>query len=154
MSVIRSCEYALAASGVFAALQVLNASTPYRFTGIYRFDGGWVKSIWLYDRLTPTLKFGSDVRWDDSYCRITATDGDMCEITNSRQDPRLTMHAARERVQSYVAVLLNYPDGSAFGTLCHYDVEPRRTPAGTLDTLRAVKPLVEQGIQSELASAS
>ena len=51
----------------------------------------------------PTSRLGHDVLWDESYCRIAATDGTQCEVENSLTDPRLTKHAAREAVHVIAA---------------------------------------------------
>lgn len=129
---------------LFRTLRVLNQTTDYRFTGIYLLDGRWVKSVLLFDRECPNVQIGHDILWDESYCRITATDGTACEITNSLTDPRLVTHAARETVQCHCGVLLRSPDGQPLGTLCHFDVRPRETPAGALLTLMALRSLVER----------
>ena len=34
-------ENSLRVKGLHGALAVLNATTPYRLTGVYRFDGAW-----------------------------------------------------------------------------------------------------------------
>ena len=134
--------------GLFALLQELNSATPYRFTGIYRFAGPWVKSVKLFDRERPHVELGSDVLWDNSYCRMASEDGDMCEVADAPLDPRLETHVARLQVQSYIAVLLRNTDGSHYGTLCHYDVTPRSTPRAVAEDLRVVRPLVEEAIIS------
>lgn len=150
---VHQCEEALRADGLFGLLRALNATTAYRFTGIYRFEGEWVRNVWLYDRTQPDVQFGSDVRWDASYCRLTATTGGACEIANSLADARLRSHAAREVVQSYLGVVLRMPDFTAFGTLCHFDTEPRVAPRLAAEGLRAATALVERALRAELASA-
>lgn len=145
---IGDCLDGLQIGGLFGLLRVINATTPYRFTGIYHFEGRWVKSVRLYDRERPDAQLGSDVLWDDSYCRLTSADGDRCEIVESQADGRLGGHAAREAVQSYVALLLRNADGTHYGTLCHYDVVPRPTPEDAFGNLRNVRPLVEQALTS------
>ena len=152
-SILKRCAEARDAEGLFGVLKALNATTSYRFTGIYRFDDRWVRSVWLYDRENPDIQFGSDVLWDDSYCRLTATEGDACEIVNALDDTRLMMHAARERVQSYVAVLLRTPDKGAFGTLCHYDVCPGETAPDVFATLREARDLVEDTLWRQLGAS-
>lgn len=143
----------LANDDLFDALRSLNYSTDYRFTGIYLLDGRWVKSVLLFDRECPNVQIGHDVLWDDSYCRLTATDGGSCEIVNALNDSRLTTHTARDAVQSYCAVLLRSPAGDPLGTLCHYDVRPQQTPAGTIETLQAVQPHVENLLWERLSGA-
>ena len=134
----------LVADDLFAAIRGLNDTTDYRFTGIYLLDGSWVKSVLLFDRASPNVQIGHDILWDESYCSITAADGTACEITNSLTDPRLAAHAARQAVQCHCGVLLRAPDGHALGTLCHFDVQARETPAGALETLKALRVLVER----------
>lgn len=148
--IVQLCADAVEVNGLFGLLKTLNSTTIYRFTGIYHFDGKWVKSVWLYDREHPNVEFGSDVLWDHSYCRMTAADGEFCEIVDAIADPRLVSHAARARVQSYVAVLLRKADRSAFGTLCHYDVCPRETPREAVTGLQAARDIVEQALSQEL----
>jgi hypothetical protein len=136
-------ERTLHCQGMHAALALLNATTPYRLTGVYRFDGDLVRSVVLFDRKNPHLMVGVDVPWNDSYCRLTAQGGLHCEIVNALQDGRLTDHAAREAVQAYVAVLLKTPDGAPLGTLCHYDLHPVTPPLGVFEDLDAICPAVE-----------
>ena len=147
---LQECVQALERDGLFGFLRTFNATTPYRFTGIYRFEGHWVKSVRLFDRERPDVEFGSDVLWDDSYCRMASTSGEVCEIVDALQDQRLTAHAARECVQSYLAVVLRNRDHSHYGTLCHYDVIPRRAPEGALEHLCLVRPFVEQVLTAAL----
>jgi len=128
------------------ALAFLNSTTPYRLTGVYRFDGDLVRSVVLFDRKNPDLTLGGDVPWNDSYCRLTAENGDRCEIIDAPHDARLTEHAAREAVQAYVAVLLKTPEGASWGTLCHYDLQPVIPPLGVFEELDAVRPAVERAV--------
>jgi len=141
--VLAPFERALRAHDLFAALRVLNGTTRYRFTGVYSFEPGLVRSVVLYDRENPNLRTGEDVPWFDSYCMLTAENGAECEIQNSLIDARLTVHAARLKVLSYCAVLLRTPSGEELGTLCHYDVSARKTDPGVFDGLRACRPAVE-----------
>lgn len=143
-TIVSTFERTLQEQGLFRALAFLNGTTPYRFTGVYRFEPGVVKSVLLYDRKNPDLRIGEDVVWNDSYCRITAEDGTVCEIEDSLADSRLLEHAARNSVQSYCGALLRTRQGYPLGTLCHFDLMPRRTPAGTMQMLHEVCHSVEQ----------
>jgi hypothetical protein len=137
-------ERVLEEKGLHGALGLLNATTPYRLTGVYRFQDGLVRSVVLFDRKNPELVVGVDVPWKDSYCRLVAENGRRCEITDSLSDVRLGSHAAREAVQAYVAVLLKTPEGAALGTLCHYDLQPVEPPVDVFDALERVSPVVER----------
>jgi hypothetical protein len=139
-------ERKIQVEGMHAALGFLNSTTPYRLTGVYRFDGDLVRSIVLVDRKNPDLTLGLDVPWNDSYCRLTAENGARCEIIDAPTDARLTAHAAREAVQAYVAVLLKTPEGAPWGTLCHYDLQPVTPPLGIFEDLDAVCPAVERAV--------
>ena len=144
----------LVVDDLFAALRRLNDTTDYRFTGIYLFEGKWVKSLLLFDRECPNVQIGHDVLWDDSYCRMAATGAGMCEITDSLTDARLTTHGARVAVQCYCAVLLCSPHGTPLGTLCHYDVRPRPTAAQTFEGLKETRPRVQQLLWTRLTAVT
>ena len=150
LSLASAFERTLHRQGLHAALGVLNASTPYRLTGVYRFEGDSVRSVVLFDRKNPDLTVGLDVPWNDSYCRMTAEDGVRCEITDALADERLATHAARETVQAYIAVLLRTPAGEPLGTLCHYDLIPVTPPLGAFVDLDVVCPIVERTLWATL----
>lgn len=143
-------EQTLREGELFAALRYLNSTTTYRFTGVYYFEPGIVKSHVLADRENPELRVGGDVPWFDSYCMMTAESGKECEIQNALADDRLTSHTARKSVLSYCAVLLRMPDGEALGTLCHYDVIPRKTAPMVFEGLRACRAAVERYLWEHL----
>ena len=65
-NIAKTFEENLQRHGLFHALAFLNGTTPYRFTGVYRFEGGVVKSVLLYDRKNPELRIGENVPWKDS----------------------------------------------------------------------------------------
>ena len=146
-------EQQIHARGLFAGLSLLNATSCHRFTGVYRFEGDWVKSVLLFDRKNPDLRVGENVRWENSYCMLTAQAGDRCEIRNSLTDARLQSHAAREAVQSYCAVLLYTRAGNPLGTLCHFDMKPQATPELTFGYLNAARPSVERFLWTNAKAA-
>jgi hypothetical protein len=142
--VVSRFEHALREQDLFASLRFLNSTTTYRFTGVYCFEPGLVRSVLLYDRQNPNLRIGQDVPWFDSYCMLTAENGAECQIENALNDARLGGHAARQTVLAYCAVLLRTPEGDELGTLCHYDVSAKTTAPGVFDGLRACRPIVER----------
>lgn len=150
---VRTCRDVLARQGLHGVLATLNATVPHRYTGIYRFDGRWMRNVWLFDREHPNIQFGSDVLWDDSYCKLTVANGDACVIADALADPRLAAHPSRETVRSYVAVAL-HPEPGAAVTLCHFDVLPREAPASAVVALRAVRPLIEAALRVEFVQVT
>jgi hypothetical protein len=147
-------EQQILARGLFAGLSLLNATSCHRFTGVYRFQGDWVKSVLLFDRMNPDLRVGENVPWRDSYCRLTALAGDRCEIRNSLADARLESHSARQSVRSYCAVLLYTRAGTPLGTLCQFDMKPQATPELTFGYLNAARPAVERFLWTNAKQAS
>lgn len=124
-------------------LSWLNARTSHRFTGVYRFEPGWVVSVALFDREAPDVRIGADVKMKESYCWLTGLGG-VYRIEDARSDERLAAHAAREEVRSYVAVALQDRSGQPWGTLCHFDFAPREAAGETMHELEAIRPLIEE----------
>jgi hypothetical protein len=125
-------------------LEHLNGFTTHRFTGVYRFEPGWVVSVALFDRENPSIKLGADVKMKESYCWLTGLGDTSYVIEDACADSRLEGHAAREGVRSYVAVLLRDRNNAAWGTLCHFDFAPRSVSPGTQARLEAFRPLIEE----------
>jgi len=147
-------EQQIHARGLFAGLALLNATSCHRFTGVYRFQDDWVKSVLLFDRKNPDLRVGENVRWRNSYCMLTAQAGDRCEIRDSLTDARLQGHSAREAVQSYCAVLLYTRAGNPLGTLCQFDTKPQTTPELAFAYLNAARPAIERYLWANAKLAS
>jgi hypothetical protein len=139
-------EQVLHDQGLFEALQYLNSTTEHRFTGIYRFEQDWVRSVLLFDRGNPHLRIGADVKMKESYCMLTAQSQVPYCIEDAQSDSRLLQHAARDSVLCYVAVHLFSPEGQSWGTLCHFDFHPSRIAPETVQVLLAVRPSVEQAL--------
>ena len=137
-AIVRVTEVALEEEGLHAALRVLNGTTGYRFTGVYRFEPGWVRSVALYDRENPHLLLGADVPMKESYCTLTA-DAGVLQVENAQADPRLEGHRARAAVLCYCAVHLVDSAGASWGTLCHYDFKPAEVQPETVTVLEAVR---------------
>ena len=129
---------------LFELLKYLNGLTDHRFTGVYRFEPGWVVSVTLWDRENPGLRIGADVKMKESYCWLTGLGESSYVIEDATVDSRLAGHAAREAVRSYVAVLLHDRHGKQWGTLCHFDFAPRTIDPLTKQRLEMFRPLIEE----------
>jgi GAF domain-containing protein len=140
-------EHVLRDQGIFEALRYLNSTTEYRFTGIYRFEKDWVRSVLLFDRGNPDLRAGADVKMKESYCMLTSLSEKPYRIEDAQADPRLLQHAARDNVLCYVAVHLLTPKGHSWGTLCHFDFRPRPITDDIVEVLEAVRPSVERALR-------
>lgn len=142
----------LVESDLRALLEHLNGQTAHRFTGVYRFEPGWVISVALWDRQNPDLEIGANVKMKESYCWLTGISTTSFVIEDATEDPRLEGHAARAEVRSYVAVLLRDRQGKPWGTLCHFDFEPRSIAPDALARLELFRPLVEEVLVRETAA--
>lgn len=140
----RAFSAKLGESDLRSLLKHLNSLTLHRFTGVYRFEPGWVVSVALWDSENPALELGADVKMKESYCWLTGEGKKIYIIEDAIADDRLIGHAARSAVRSYIAVPLRDKAGTPWGTLCHFDFEPRAPGLNTIETLETFRPLVEE----------
>lgn len=109
--------------GLHAALKLLNCRTPFRFTGVYRFDGAILRNVALFDRWAPDRSRGSDAPLGETYCAITGKLNDALLVSDGRRDPRHPWMRGNS-VVSYCGVPIRTESGVAVGTLCHFDDKP------------------------------
>jgi hypothetical protein len=127
--------------GLHCALAFLNRRVDYRFTGLYCFDGPLLQNVCLYDRQAPQQSGGGDAALRSTWCGITGTSGDCLEIRDGRHDPRFPWMQGSP-VISYFGAPVFESRGEAIGTLCHFDLEPRRIAKGELPAVRAAAGLL------------
>ncbi|MBA3670483.1 MAG: GAF domain-containing protein [Gemmatimonadaceae bacterium] len=128
---------------LYSLLAYLNGCETHRFTGVYRFEPQWVVSVSLFDREAPATRVGDSVKMMESYCWLTGL-GASYVIEDASVDSRLHGHAARDAVRSYLAVVLRDKRGTPWGTLCHYDFEPRTASEIALARLERFRPLIQE----------
>jgi CheY-like chemotaxis protein len=139
---LRDFQAVLAAQGVHEALGFLNRRAPHRFTGLFKFDGLTLRSLFLFDRLDPKSTRGIDGPLRESYGSIIQVSRQPLVLTDAANDPRTANHPASHSVASYCGVLLRSLDGTPFGTLCHFDAAPMATPAGVVEMLLHAAPVI------------
>lgn len=147
----RAFAPALHESDLYELLGHLNSFTTHRFSGVYRFEPGWVVSVALFDGENPAVRVGADVKMKESYCWLTGL-GSQFLIEDAVCDNRLNGHAAQAEVRSYLGVLLHDKRGVPWGTLCHFDFAPRAAEACVLAQLEQYRPLVEEMFVRESAA--
>lgn len=133
---------AMGQGGVIGALAYLNARTPHRFTGIFKISNGALENLFLYDRENPRAPVWEPFPPERSYCSIVMSTDSSFALANSVIDSRVANHPARDQVVSYCGVPLHYPDGSLFGSLCHFDYRPILFSGLDVDFLETVTPAV------------
>jgi hypothetical protein len=111
----------LGASGLHEALRYLNGRTPYRFTGVYRYDGDTLRNVALFDRWDPEARRGSDAPINETFCAIVRDEGAWLEVEDGPLDERFPW-MQDNAVVCYSGALIRGHDGEPFGSLCHFDV--------------------------------
>jgi hypothetical protein len=127
--------------GVHAALKYLNGRTPHRYTGVFRFDGEKLRNEALFDRYEPNLEQGEDAPMEATYCSLVGRQQAPLEINDATTDQRV-MGLIDTPVISYCGVLIRDDQGTAFGTLCHYDMQRCQERTTDLPLLEAAAVLL------------
>lgn len=128
---------ALVNEGPEAALRVLNARVPHRYSAVYRLQpGGDLTIVILVDKLNEECPvFLREVPYEDSFCQYALSRGQF-RTNNSAVDARLNGHPYKGVVNSYHASPFIGTDGKVKGTMCHFDLEPMVLPDEDFELLR------------------
>ena len=147
-SVTESCSLLLRDGRLAEALCYLNSLTPFRFTGIYRFDGMFVQNIHLFDRESGFASDNSSSPAFETYCLWIQETLSVVQMRDSLSDSRALTHPKRESVRSYCGGPICSNSGDLLGTICHFDYESRETPTGLLALLESVSPLLVNAVST------
>lgn len=124
-------------------LALLNATGPFRYTAVLRFDEQRLTSLWTFDRDNPEIdSFPTNMTVDQSYCSRVLEANAPFLMPDAAVDPTVQNHPARHAVLSYCGVPLQREDGTFFGTLCQFDVVPRLFPESTVKRLLGAASLL------------
>ncbi|MBA2322289.1 MAG: hypothetical protein H0V89_14185 [Deltaproteobacteria bacterium] len=140
-------ENALEHGGVHEALRWLNARTPHRYTGIYRFDDALLRNVHLFDRSDPDVRVGSDAPMEATFCAMVGRSGEALEIADAARETRFPVLPVTP-VISYCGALIRDQHGEPYGTLCHYDMLPCEQRTSDIPLLEAATPLIYARIRS------
>jgi protein-S-isoprenylcysteine O-methyltransferase Ste14 len=140
-------EAVLRERGVHEALRFLNRRTPHRYTGVYRYDGDTLRSVWLFDRYAPDVGRGDDLPLANAYCAHIVEQGGHLAFTDARTDSPVPYKSASS-VISYCGVLISDREGNPFGALCHFDTKPCLGTARTSDAARPAVTWPTSGLRS------
>jgi len=120
-------------------LAALNASTTHRYTGLLRFDEAELTSTWTFDRERPeTDPFPLRLLTSDTPCERLRTTRAAVALEDTLRDERAAGRGAPHGMRSLAGVPLAGENGSLYGTLCHFDPEPREAPSHVMDLLERV----------------
>jgi|GEM_PF-3518119 len=116
----------LATQGIRAALHSVLRQSDYRFIGIFRFRNGKATSAVHVDRMDLDDLQAATVDEAATYCTFVRDAAAPFVTVDATRDPRTAGHDARAVVRAYAGIPIVALDGEFIGTLCHYDLEPRR----------------------------
>ena len=131
-----------AREGLRAAVIHLNHQTTHRFTAVLRFGNAMLSSICFYDRENPAALSCPDIPEHASYCVFVKRSRAPLVIGNAPLDPRTEGHPARHEVLAYCGFPLTDESGRAYGTMCHFDVEPRPRDHAPIELMEVMAELL------------
>jgi hypothetical protein len=131
----------LDASGLHEALRYLNGRTPYRFTGVYRYEGKTLRNVALFDRWAPQERKGGDAPVNETFCAIVREEGDWLEVEHGPDDQRFPW-MQENAVVCYSGALIRDADGRPYGSLCHFDVNRVQQTTSDVALLRQAGRLI------------
>ena len=126
--------------GVRAALALLNDRTSYRFTALYKLEGGTMRAVHAFDRTSEYRTWLTAVPLDKSFCQYAIEQGEFMTI-HASADLRLGHKPHAGLIESYYGRVLRDSGGLPWGTFIHFDLEPRSIDPREMDFLRGVLPL-------------
>lgn len=141
-------ERLLRDEGLWEALRFLNLRTPYRFTGVYRYDGAMLRNVVLFDQNDPNVKHGDDFPMIDAPCARLGDHGGQLVVVDFVTDPRFLCSFAP--IVSYCGVLIRDPEGSDFGSVCHFDIKPCQASATNTVLLERVASTVFSALRNDV----
>jgi CheY-like chemotaxis protein len=145
----RPIETLVASNNTRALLHTLNRKTSYRFSSIFRFDYDTdrLASVWTFDRENPrTDLFPLDVLITGSYCVFVREQRAPFVVEDAREDARVAGHPKRHELLAYCGVPLLRRDRSIFGSICHFDAQPRPIAEGVVSTLERVAEMLKPSL--------
>ncbi len=110
--------------GIQSGLQYLNSLSQHRYTGLFLFDGNMLKNTFIFDRQSAFQTLFPEKPASHSYCLNVKHSGQPFRVDNAPLDQRVQDHPSRDAVRSYCGVPLRDRDGTIFGTLCHFSLDP------------------------------
>ena len=135
----------LSQEGLLGALRFLNKRTPHRYTGVYKYDGKFLKNIIKYDEFLDVIVEDEKVPLEVTYCSLVKDMGQL-QILDATEDDRVK-GVIETPVVSYGGVLIEDERNAPFGTLCHYDFKRCQERITDLPLLKLASSIIYQYIK-------
>jgi hypothetical protein len=139
---ISQCRRILKSDGLWAGMSYLNGVSPYRYSAVFRFDGGMLRNVCLVDRQQPQVRDCPEMPVTESYCVYVRDTGGEFGVEHAHMDCRVIGHPKAGRFQSYYGVPLLADDGQLVGTVCHFDEAPVTLEPAISVVLNEIAPFV------------
>ena len=142
--------------GIRPALVFLNHLTEHRFSALYQFQNAQLRNLYFYDREYPEIETADEIPVTASYCVFLRETGQLFHTSDALRDDRVRSHPKREQIQSYCGVPVLDASGKLFGSICHFDLQPRVISDHDVDLMEAVALLLrdEPGLKSRVLFAA
>lgn len=128
--------------GVRAALKFLNGLAGHRFSALYQFENDTLRNLYFFDRENPEIEETDEIPVSASYCVFLRDSGRLFHTSDALRDDRVRSHPKREKVQAYCGVPVLGEDGKMFGSICHFDYQPRVIADEDVDLMEAIALLL------------
>lgn len=130
-------------AGLQAGLETLNGFGQLRFSGVYRFDPPFLRSLYLVDKRHPgILSSGPSQVLEDTYAAIIQKWKQPFFTDDAATDSRLVRHPARGSIRAYAGAPIKVSGGRIWGVLALHDPEPRPIAPGQMEFLSAAAGFV------------
>ena len=138
------------------ALIYLNHLTEHRFSALYRFENERLRNLYFYDRLHPEIEMTDEIPVTASYCVFLRETGQLFHTSDALRDERVRSHPQREKIHAYCGVPVLDAQGKLFGSICHFDYQPRIIADEDVDLMEAVALMLreEEGLRREVLAAA
>ena len=134
----------LRSEGMRPALIYLNHLTEHRFSALYRFANERLRNLYFYDREEPEVEVTDEIPVTASYCVFLRQTGQLFHTSDALRDERVRSHPKREKIQAYCGVPVLDSHGKLFGSICHFDYQPRVISDADVDLMEAVALILRE----------
>jgi len=144
---IDSFKEVLLVGGLEASLDFLNTRTDYRFTFIYKSEPPHARRVMVHDRELLYIPSRDLVPIAQTFFEFMLTEP-VFATADGVADERSCLHPARTHFRGFCGIQLLYADGRHFGWLAHASPGPVLVPAGEIDFLHLVAPVLMQVLET------
>ena len=142
--------------GLRAGLIFLNGLAGHRFSALYQFADQTLRNLYFYDRENPEIESADEIPVTASYCVFLRDTGGLFHTSDALRDDRVRSHPKREQIQAYCGVPVFDTAGTVFGSVCHFDLEPRVIADVDVDLMEAFAVLLrdDPGVRARAQAAA